>query len=185
MSRVLLAYATGEGQTARVADTLARELRVCGDDVSVTELDNDGPARNLKSVDAVIVAASVHAGKHQDCAVHFVQAHRDELADKRTAFLSVSLSAAADEEAGRTRAAEQLQTFLKDTEWSPDYAETVAGAFRLSRFSRLWQWVIRASEVLFRGELRRQGWPSLTVDREYTDWSVLRRFATDFSNSID
>lgn len=184
MSSVLIAYATGEGQTSRVVDALASELRDCGNDVRVVELSSDGTAVDAGAVDAVIVAASVHAGKHQDSAVEFVNAHASDRTNKQSAFLSISPSAAANEEAGQARADEQLHAFLKDTGWSPDYSETIAGAFHFTRFSRLWQWIIRASQRLFAGELRSQGWPSLTVDREYTDWSALRAFAQRFSDAL-
>lgn len=190
MSRVLIAYATGEGQTAKVASALALEMRRCGDDVRIVKLgnlgnpDDSGQSAGARRADGIIVAASVHAGKHQDSAVEFVKSHIGELTNKQSAFLSISLSAAADEAAGRARASEQLQSFLEDTGWSPDYSETIAGAFYFTRFSRLWQWIIRASQRLFSGELRNQGWPSMTVDREYTDWSALREFAHRFSDSI-
>ena len=185
MSRVLIAYATSEGQTSRIVTSLAEELRQCGDDVHLIELAGGGQSIDTSPVDTVIVAASVHAGKHQDNAIEFVKSHLGDLSNKRTAFLSISLSAAANEEAGRSRAIEQLHAFLRDTGWSPDYSETIAGAFHFTRFSRLWQWIIRASERLFSGELRRQGWPSMTVDKEYTDWAAVRTFAHRFSESID
>ncbi len=180
MARVLIAFATNEGQTAKVAETLAGRIGESGARVRVIDLADENPDLNLSAVDAVIVAASVHAGKHQDSAARFVRDHLDQLAAKRSAFLSVSLYAASSEEGGRDRADEQMKWFLDATGWRPDAAQTIAGAVRYSTFSRPWQWIMRGAQKIFGKELRKDGWPDLTTDREFTDWTSLSRFADGF-----
>ncbi len=185
MVEVLIVYATSEGQTAKIAEMLARRIEGSGASVRIVDLDGEGASPDLAPDSAVIVAASVHAGKHQDSAVRFVRDHLDQLKARRSAFLSVSLYAASTEDGGREHAREQAQSFLDETGWSPDAVQTVAGAVRFSTFSRPWQWIMRGAQRFFGKELRRDGWPDLTADREFTDWPALRRFADDFCTEIE
>ena len=180
MARVLIAFATNEGQTAKVAEMLAGRIGESGTRVRVIDLADENPELDLSAVDAVIVAASVHAGKHQESAARFVRDHLGQLTAKRSAFLSVSLYAASSEEGGRDRADEQMKWFLDATGWRPDLAQTIAGAVRYSTFSRPWKWIMRGAQKIFGKELRKDGWPDLTTDREFTDWAALSRFADGF-----
>lgn len=180
MSSILIAYATSEGQTAKISDTLAKQLGTAGHAVDLADLASRDAEPDVSDYDAVIVAASVHAGKHQDSVLRFVTEHAEALRPKPTAFLSVSMFAVATEEASRQRADEQVASFLKQVDWKPDLIEKLGGALRYSQFSGLWRWIFRLSQRLFRKQLDREGWPDLTVDREFTDWDTVRRFGTQF-----
>lgn len=180
MSKVLIAYATNEGQTARIAGTLAKQIEANGHSTEVLDLGDTTTPTGLATYDGIVVAASVHAGKHQESAQQFVSAHRDALDAGATAFLSVSLSAVATATEGRARADEQIQLFLEATQWKPDFVEALGGAFRYSGFSRPWRAIIRFSQRLFRRQLEQQGWPDMTRDQEFTNWEALRRFGNEF-----
>lgn len=184
MSEVLIAYATSEGQTARIAGVLAKQIETSGHRTDVWNLDDSSALPNLDRYDGIVIAASVHAGKHQESAQRFVTEYLAVLDASTTAFLSVSLSAVANETAGRARADEQIRLFLDVTNWEPDFVEAVGGAFRYSGFSRLWRAVIRLSQRLFRRQLEQQGWPDMTLDQELTDWDGLRRFGERFSAEL-
>ena len=95
MSNVLIAYATNEGQTARIAGTLAKQIEANGHSTDVLDLGDTATPPDPAAYDGIVVAASVHAGKHQESAQRFVAAHRNALDAGTTAFLSVSLSAIA------------------------------------------------------------------------------------------
>ena len=180
MSRVLIAYATNEGQTARIAGTLAKQTEANGHLTKVLDLGDTTTPPDLARYDGIVVAASVHAGKHQESAQRFVSEHRSALDAGTTAFLSVSLSAVAKETEGQARAEEQIRLFLEATRWKPDFVEALGGAFRYSGFSRPWRAIIRLSQRLFRRQLEQQGWPDMTRDQEFTDWEALRRFGNEF-----
>ncbi len=184
MSNIMIAYATGEGQTAKICGALAQQLETAGHNVTLLDLESDNTAPVVGSFDAVIVAASVHAGKHQKSVAHFVTDNREALRARLTAFLSVSLAATATEESGRNRANEQVNAFLEQVDWQPDMIETLAGAFRYSEFSGFRRWIFNLSQKLFRKELDKQGWPELTADQEFTDWEQLRRFGNEFSSRL-
>ena len=182
--KILAAYATREGQTARIMGILATQLEAAGQVVETVDLGKLPQGADPADFDGVIVAGSVHAGKHEKEVSRFVASHREILAERRTAFLSVSMFAAALEEEGRRHAEEQVETFLADTDWKPDMVETVAGALRYSKFSRPWRWILKLSNRLARKDLDRQGWPQLTEDREFTDWAALERFGERFLDGL-
>ena len=184
MASILIAYATVEGQTARICDALAQQLRAMGHAVDLIDLASRKTAPAVLPQDAVIIASSVHAGRHQDVVVHFAREHADVLRSKSTAFLSVGMAVVAAEQSGRQRADEQVQSFLKQVDWTPDFIERLGGAFRYSDFSRLKRWVFRLSQRLFRKELQRQGWPNLAADQEFTDWDAVRRFGETFGATL-
>jgi len=185
MSRILIAYATGEGQTRKIAQALEGQFQALGHTVRVADLTARGNPPDPAAHDAVVVAASVHAGRHQKHALRFVTRHRDALTQRPNAFLSVSLFAAASKEAGLQQAREQVNAFLEKAGWQPEHVEMVAGAFRMSRMGWFGRWVLRRMLGLFRRELERTGWPDvLGGDAEYTDWDALHRFGERFAAAL-
>jgi menaquinone-dependent protoporphyrinogen oxidase len=95
--KVLIAYATTEGQTRKIAEKIANQVRGLGHAAELVDVDRGRHSVNVDDFNAVIVAASVHQHDHQDAIEIFVDACLAALSAKPTLFLSVSLSAAFDE----------------------------------------------------------------------------------------
>lgn len=77
--RVLVAYGTTNGSTARIAETIAEVLRKDG--LTAEAL----PARTVRSVapyDVVVVGGALYAGRWHKDARHFVRRHDRELAER-------------------------------------------------------------------------------------------------------
>ena len=89
--RILILYGTTEGHTRKVARTLADALRSEGADVDLRQGRPPNDPRP-EDHDAVIVAASVHAGWYQRGVRRWVTAHARGLAGRPTAFVSVCLA---------------------------------------------------------------------------------------------
>jgi menaquinone-dependent protoporphyrinogen IX oxidase len=124
MPSICILYATREGQTRRIAEHIAAELRWRGVAVTVTNV-RDHTARNsLNTFTAAILAASVHAGRHEPEMLQFVKEHRGELECLPTAFLSVTLSEAGAERSDATP--EERAQFVADVQKVLDrfFAET-------------------------------------------------------------
>ena len=76
MPKILIAYGTTEGQTAKIAEVVADVIRNAGHEVEAVDI------RQLRDVisggyDGVIVGASIHMGKHDKHVVEFVQKNRE------------------------------------------------------------------------------------------------------------
>lgn len=173
--KVLIAYGTTEGQTRKIAERLAEHLKERGHDVTVYDTDSLKPDLNVGSYDAVFVAASVHQERHQETVADFVIAHRDQLRNKPTAFISVSLSAAMHE---MQEAQSYVDQFLSETGWQPTDTLLAAGALRYSEYDFFKQQVIKFIVM------RKGGLDKITRDHEFTDWDAVYAFADTLLNKV-
>ena len=135
---------------------------------------------------AVILAASVHMGKHDREMLSFIKAHRARLLDVPSMFLSVSLSEAGAERS--TADTEKLRRFVADvgriedafvseTGWPPERFKAVAGALPYSKYN----WFIRF--VMKRIAQKSGGDTDTSRDYEYTNWVALEKFVTEFADN--
>src|SRR5205823_4374165 len=85
-------YATREGHTAKIAARIAAGLHDRGFRAALFDVKEERPAIDLHQCDGVVLAASVHAGKHEPEMVEFVRKHAPRLGAIPSAFISVTLS---------------------------------------------------------------------------------------------
>ena len=173
--RILLVYGTGEGQTQKIARFVAGRLAAQGHQVRSIDAGDGAPAPAPGEFDAILIAASVHAGRYQSAVVDFVRKHLGVLNAKPNAFLSVSLSAAGsgqDDFEGLRRC---VGRFQRQTGWTPARIQHAAGAFRYTKYGLLTRWAMKYIAW-------RKGAPTdASRDHELTDWSELARFADGFA----
>lgn len=178
MAHALVLYGTTEGQTAKIAQHIADRGRAKGHTVDLihgAELPEDFA---LDRYAGVLLGASLHEGHHQRYVRTFVTEHRDALERTKTAFFSVSLSAASAEPESREAARTCMEEFFRETKFRPQRAEIVAGALRYTQYS----WWKRA---LLKQISKHQGGDTDTSrDHEYTDWNAVDRFADAFFDSL-
>lgn len=184
MPRLLIVYATTDGQTGKIARFLARELQELGARVELfdagfaprtaVELSNAAfAAPNPEPFDGVIVAASVHAGGFQRSVARWVAAHRDALHRTNAIFLPVCLSVLQKDPRVARDLARIIDRFKQRTGWIPAEIRPVAGAVLYSRY---W-WLKR---MAMRYIMKKAGGGTDTSrDYEYTDWADLEKFALE------
>lgn len=178
MTSLLIIYGTTEGQTRKIAGRMAEMAREFGheaDMADATEVDEAADRfPDLRAADAVVIAASVHQGVYQSAVLHFIKTHWALLASKSTAFVSVSLAAAGEDEEDRLDAQSYIDKMVGETGWQPDRTLSVAGAFRYTEYDFLKRWVLKMIAS-------HKGAPTDTSrDWEFTDWAALDRFIGDF-----
>lgn len=174
MPTILLVYATTHGHTAKIADHLAQALRGQGLDVDVRDVKQAGNA-GLDGYDAVVAAASLHAGHHQRAMVNWVKANRDALAERPSLFLSVSLTAAEDTRESREATQHSIDDFEEETGWQPGRSKAVAGCLQYREYDVF-------TRVLMRLKMSQGGHDAdPSQDHEYTDWAALERLAQEFA----
>lgn len=178
MAKVLVVYASIEGQTYRIARFVVDVLREAGFEANVGDADDLYRTVRRGDYDAVIVGASVHHDEHPSSVVNFVRDHLELLNELPTAFFSVSLNAAIDDPERRAEAERNLRAFLDKTTWQPDRTRLVAGALRNTELD------------YFRRELARYivtrtlGQVDTGVDYEFTDFEDVRQFVRDFLEQV-
>lgn len=177
MSSFLLIYGTSEGQTGKVADRIVRVLTTRGHDARAVNIKETPSTPHLDDFDAILIGSSIHVGKHQASIRQFVDANRDVLATKPTAFFQVSLSSAT--ESGRAQAAGYVETFLDETEWHPDRIGLFGGALRYSQYGFL--------KRLMMKQIATDQLPDVDTSRdvEFTDWADVEAFAADVAAFVE
>jgi menaquinone-dependent protoporphyrinogen oxidase len=170
MAKVLVLYATVEGQTARIAERVGERLLVAGHAVQTVQARAGTPIPELDAYEAVVIGASVHYGRHPAFLGAQLRRQRAALARRPGAFFSVSLSA---DGPGKqpAAAARYARKYLRQIGWQPRETATFGGALRYSEYPG-WKRGLVGLFVLVAG-----GDTDKSRDYEYTDWQAVRRFA--------
>lgn len=173
MNHILVLYGTSEGQTAKIARAIGARLTAGGVQAEVQQagLVDPRPA----DYDGVIVAGSLHAGRYQKPVAGWLRAHAGELADRPTAFVSVCLAIASQQEQARDEARAIPQRFAEGLGWHPTVIKVVAGALPYTKYNFFTRWIMKRIAAAAGGDT------DTSHDYEYTDWRDVRDFADRFA----
>ena len=175
--KILIAFATGDGQTGRVVQRIADGFSGSGHTLVLANLLLAQPPP-IESFDATLVAAPVRFGKHHRAALEFCKTNREALFARPSALVSVSLSAARARPGARREVAKALAHFVKVTAWVPTRIFTVAGALLYTKYG----WFLRRVMRLFARMADRD--TDISRDYDYTDWAAVDAFARELLASL-
>jgi menaquinone-dependent protoporphyrinogen oxidase len=175
---VLIVYGTSEGQTRKIAAWTATHIRERGHHLEMHDIATLAPDLKLGAFDAFMIAASVHQEHHQETITNFVFAHHELLNTKPSAFISVSLSAAIEDE--KTEAQKYVDRFVSGVGWHPRMTLLLGGALRFTKYD-----YFQEQFVKFVVMKRRSGDLSPERDHEFTDWNALGDFINRFLAMAD
>jgi menaquinone-dependent protoporphyrinogen oxidase len=170
MANIYVPYGTVEGQTAQIADYIAELIRAHGHQAEAVDLKHSGTALPA-GCDGVIVAASVHMGRHEGHVIDFVKKNRTDLERLPSALVSVSLAAHGDHE----NAEGYVTKFEEDTGWRPSHVGLFAGALLYTHYGFIKKHMMKkiAGD---KGSLD----TDTTRDYVYTEWDGVQRFTEDY-----
>ena len=116
--KILIVFGSTEGQTRKICQFSLDHLVTAGHAVALCPADS---AEDMDPVgfDAVILAASVHAGHYQSNLLDFAERYSSRLDGMPTLFLSVSLSAAGDDKDDWDGLAKMIDKMIIRTGWTP------------------------------------------------------------------
>jgi menaquinone-dependent protoporphyrinogen oxidase len=173
--KILVLYATSEGQTRKIAEYAAECLRGRQHDVTLADAAANLSQLDLHAFGATILASRVHAGRHHRAIIAFAKQHDKLLRAMETAFLSVSMSAAHHSAQDSEKLAQYRAGFVKAVGWEPGRYHDVAGARLYARHNRLTRWIL--------GMVDRHQFDT-SKDHEFTDWLDLRTFIDDWASGL-
>jgi menaquinone-dependent protoporphyrinogen oxidase len=176
MTRVLVAYGTTDGHTAKIAKSIADTLRGRGDEVDVIEAGSAEP--DPEGYTGIVVAASLHGGRHQRKVARWVRSHAHVLARKPTALVTVCLGILERKPAVRQQIVSIVERFCETSGWQPTMTKTVAGALLYTRYGWLKRWIMKLIVRKAGGDV------DTSRDYEYTDWNDVRAFAEQFDRLL-
>lgn len=174
--KLLIAYATTDGMTSRIAQRMAQTLRGEGHEAEVIDTASAPAGLEPRRYDGVLLGASLHAGGFQRSAKRFVGKHLGALRWTTSGFFSVCLAIASKRPEEREAARKIARAFPSRLGWTPDVIEVIAGALAFSRYGLLRR---LAMQRIARAELG--GDIDASRDHVYTDWAAVDRFALAFA----
>lgn len=172
--RLLVAYASHDGQTRRIAEAIAAGFETW--QVTYCDLRRE-PLPALQAHDRVLVALGIRYGHFPPQAVARLRVRINELrTHPDVALIGVCLSARKPRYADPQRSA-YLQRLLRRLVWQPGRLAMFAGALRYPRY-RWWEQRLMQLVMLVSG-----GPTNRRTDTEYTDWRTVRRFGLEWAHS--
>ena len=171
MYKLPVFYATTDGHTRRIAETIASVLREQGLQSEAIELSSRMPHPNWINIRSAVVGASVHAGHHQRAAADFISREAQHLNVRPAAFFSVSLSAASSNPSKLDMIRSIATKFVRDAGWLTDRIACFAGKLAYTKYGFIKRFIMRRIAAA-------EGGPTDTSrDHEFTDWGAVREFA--------
>ena len=164
--KVLIAYATTEGQTRKIVRYVAEWLTTKGHSVELWPV-AEGDDLDIAGFDRAVLAGSVHIGRFQRELELFAAKNRASLDQLETLFLAVSLAAAGDDPNDWAGLEDIVAKFSSKTGWTPKRVEHVAGAFRFTQYDFFRSWAMRWIAAQKGEDVDPK------ADKEYTDWEAL------------
>jgi menaquinone-dependent protoporphyrinogen oxidase len=174
MARILVLYASFDGQTERIAQRVGTVLHAAGHGVAVRSADAPQAGGDIAEHDAVIVGGAIRYGR---CARHLenlAREHAQALAARPNAFFTVSMSAGGPGARPAT-AQRQADEFCERTRWQPRETANFAGALRYRTYNPFIRFMMRLIVGMAGGDT------DTSRDYEYTDWKAVDRFASAFA----
>ncbi len=164
--KLLIVYGTTEGHTRKISEFLKEEAEKSGHKVEMFDATLSPPSP--RGYHTAIIAGSIHAGNYQTSIQHYAREYHEILNNMKSAFLSVSLVAASQDEESWKELKEHTNTFLSLTGWTPDHIEQVAGALLYTKYDFFKRFIMRLISKRSGGDI------DTTRDYEYTDWDQVK-----------
>jgi menaquinone-dependent protoporphyrinogen oxidase len=176
MSRILIVHASSHGQTRKIAEAIAAQLRIRGHEVDLADALASGTLPPPDDYDAVVLGSRVHMGSHAPEVIGYAVEHRRELSTMPTALFSVSM-AAATRDAGPDPQG-YLANFARLTSWTSPRTIAIAGGLPYRDYGLVMRWIMKMIS-------RRSGHTTDTSrNHEFTDWTVVTHFADRIADDL-
>ena len=178
--RVLVLYATSEGQTEKIARHIARGL--ADRDIPVDRhniADESVVAVSLDAYDAVVVGSPMHYSHYDVRLADYLQQYKSVLNDIPSAFFSVSLGILSNKESEKLEVKKITDSYLNDTHWHPVLQRHFAGALAYSKYN----WIMR--HVMHWIARKAGAQTDMRYDYEFTDWPQVDEFVQEFVELIE
>lgn len=175
---LLICYASLEGQTEKIAQTIAAQVRRRPEWDALLCSVEESSDLNVADFDAVLLAAPIHIGRYPGPFVDFVNHQCDGLNSRPSAMISVSLAIASEHADERSEAEAFVTQLSKLTGWQPTAVLHAAGALRYTRYDFFKRWMMR------RIAAKEGASTDTSQDHELTDWNAVEHFVAAFLDSL-
>jgi menaquinone-dependent protoporphyrinogen oxidase len=163
--KVLILYASIEGQALKVTRFLQKAVRRAGHTTKAVDVNVKRAEAPLDWADCLVIVASVHRRRHPVEFEKFLTVNRDALHGKKTLLLSLSLCAAFPQ--GQEEAQSYVAELSERTGFTPTADQLVAGALQFKKYKDYEAQVVRFVA------LNLNEYDEVHEDKEFTDWPAV------------
>jgi len=174
MEKALFLYSTREGQTKKILQKIANQLR----DIECDFFNlHDMPNLDFFLYEKVIIGASIRYGRFNKRLYQFIKINSEELIQSNAAFICINLTARKEsEEKDTPKGCVYIKTFLKKSLWQPKLIGVFAGALRYPHYHWFDKFMIKFIMKMTKGET------DTSKEIEYTNWIKVEDFGEKFKN---
>ncbi len=172
---ILVLHASHFGQTRKIAERIAEELRALGHPVDLGDVRRGTPPAPV-GYDAVVLGSRVEVGRHAPEMLAYIRNNVAVLGTKPTAFFSVSMAASRDRDA--TDPDGYMTAMFTDVGWQPTRARAFAGGLPYRKYGWFLRWMMK--------RINKSAGSTTDTSRnhELTDWSRVAAFAVEIGAMI-
>ena len=175
---VAILYASVEGHTQKIAETIAKQIEEDGINATLVNVNQPG-LFDLASVDAAILCAPIHIGRYPAAFVKYIQNWKSTLKTLRTALITISLAIMSKNKEEKVEAESFPEELFAATGWNADRLYNAGGALKYMEYGFFKRWIMRRIA-------KKEGGPvDVTRDHELTDWKELAEFVEGFVLEVD
>jgi len=173
MSKLLVIYDTHDGQTKKIAQSMAEVAQCLGHNASAETVEFMSGHLVTSYVDAIIIGGPIYAESHSSALRDFIETNATQLKMIPSAFFSVSLSAAGTDDQ-RDDARRCMDKFLDSVKFEPLEREILAGALKYQKYGFFKRLLVKRIVGMAGGDT------DTAHDYEYTNWPDVSQFVERF-----
>lgn len=174
---ILVIYGTTEGQTRKIASFMQQQLQTQGHQVMLADANEQPPLAD--EFDAIIIGSSVHMHHYHSAVEHYIKSNLKALNTRPSAFYSVSMAIASDNDEEHSDIKQLATDFLFDCGLKTVHIFHIAGALKYTQYDYFKRLVMRMIAK------KEGGNTDTSKDHEYTDWSQVKQQTLDFVAQIN
>lgn len=176
MACLSIVFATTEGHTKKICQHAEQYFSQAGLTVILHDLSENIP--ELQICDAVLLAGSLHYGKHQKELGQFIEKNRCTLQQVPIMFVSVSLAAASQEDTELSSVQKIASDYMAEMMLKPRVIQIAAGAVYDKRLHFLSRWLLHW--IMYRKGVALDA----SGETVFTDWGALDLAFSQFYESL-
>lgn len=169
---VKVVYSSIEGHTTKIAKFVMSCVHRTGQYVSMNEVDLANTSFTFHGIQKVILAAPIHRMRHPIEFEKFVKYYCEDLLERETLLMSVSLCAGFPE--GIQEARSYVEDLSSRTGFVPTRDLLVGGALQYEKYCEDEAWIVRYIAL---GMKRHR---DVAKDLDLTDWVAIKKVVSEF-----
>ncbi len=165
--KILILYASVDGQTLKISNFVVDQLSKMGLEVSLFEI--DAFQDELDNYGKIIIGCSIRYGVHHKSVIDFINDNQGVLENHQTVFFSVNLVARKPEK-NQADTNPYVIKFFKTITWRPTLVDVFAGKLDYKKYPYFDRIMIQFIMWMTKGPT------DSNAKIEYTDWARVEAF---------